>query len=215
MSESDLDKEPTETLIECIKWRDQEGYLEIAQNAFRAFFFRFNQDIIKKCRIISKNWGYDKHVGDLIAERTFDRFYKYNGYDHSKSNAKDVDTGVTFYLYRIAQHLLADYRLQESGENINPFSGNEEIVREFPNLEKRKDLRGKYEIIEKALERLSAKHRIIYLTYKAHEKDGYNLPRKLLQSLRDELDLTQASIRVYKKEAFDKVDEYLKIYGAK
>ena len=75
-----------------------------------------------------------------------------------------------------------------------------------------------YEIIKAALERLTPKHKIIYLTYKEYEphfKAGFNFPRAFLKKLQDELELTQASIRVYKKQAYDKIDEYLKIYGAK
>jgi len=68
------------------------------------------------------------------------------------------------------------------------------------------------------LDRLSPKHRIIYLTYKHYEhitNDGYKLPRKLLKELRTELDLTQNSVRVYKNEAFNDVETYLKTYGSK
>ena len=41
------------------------------------------------------------------------------------------------------------------------------------------------------------------------------MPRKLLKDLRTELDLTQSSIRVYKKEANEAVEQYLKLYGTK
>jgi len=37
----------------------------------------------------------------------------------------------------------------------------------------------------------------------------------LLQALRDELELTQNSIRVYKKEAKAEIETYLKLYGNK
>ncbi len=41
------------------------------------------------------------------------------------------------------------------------------------------------------------------------------MPRSLLKDLRTELDLTQNSIRVYKKEAIKEVDNYLKNYDSK
>lgn len=69
--------------------------------------------------------------------------------------------------------------------------------------------------IRQSQARLSPKHKIVYLTYKTHEKDGYKLPRELLKSLRDDLDLTQNSIRIYKNEAFNTVKTYLDIYGSK
>ena len=99
------------------------------------------------------------------------------------------------------------------------------IWREFPNIEnmevgkeRKAILQERFEHIQKALDRLTPKHKIIYLTYKQYEsetKDGYKLPRELLKKLRTELDLTQNTVRVYKNEAFNEVETYLKIYGSK
>lgn len=215
MSWQEYDKESTESLIEYIQWKDDPDYNDASKDAFRAFCFRFQKDLVEKSRIICKNWGYDREVGDLIAERTFERFWKYpKTFDYTKCK-KEIDQCVIFYLYRFAQNLLSDYRKEISGDDFNPYTGDEEIIRDFLNIERRRDLRRIYKIIEKALNRLTPKHKIIYLTYKAHQREGYKLPRQLLKSLREELDLTQASIQVYKKEAFEKVDEYLKIYGSK
>jgi hypothetical protein len=118
-------------------------------------------------------------------------------------------------LYRIASRLLVDYKKSQN-EEANPFSGDEEIIRDFPNVENMKMeknrkavLKGRFENIQKALDRLTPKHKTIYLTYKQYEsqtKDTFKLPRKLLNDLRTELDLTQSTIRVYKKEAIDIVD---------
>ena len=51
--------------------------------------------------------------------------------------------------------------------------------------------------------------------YEDKTKEGYYLPRGLTKALQSELDLTQNSIRVYKKEAINEVDNYLKTYGSK
>ncbi len=222
MSWKDYENEPIETLIEYIKWRDQDDYREVAIDAFTALCFRFRNDIVKKCRIICKKWGYDNQISDLIAERTFDRFWKYPKTFTPSKCTKDIDLCLRLYLYQIAQTQLADYKKEELGINQSPFSGEETIIREFPDIdsliqneETRRDLRKKQEIIDKALDRLTPKHKIIYLTYKTYEINGHKLPRPLLRALREELDLVQASIQVYNKEANDKVNEYLQIYGAK
>lgn len=81
--------------------------------------------------------------------------------------------------------------------------------------EKLKVIQEKAELIKKALERLGPKHKIIYLTYQQHAQNGFNLPSHLLEKLRTSLGLTQVTIRTYKKEAFDKIKEYLEIYGSK
>ena len=219
MSWQEFETESTEDLMEFIRWRGDPALAETAKDAFRAFCFRFQQDVTHKCRVIAGNWGYDERVGDIIAERTFRRFWLYGKFDKKKSHAKDIDTGVKLYLYRIAGRELSSYRKEQSSD-FNPYTGDEEIVRDFPSLEgisieKRGELKRIQEIIEKALARLSPKHRVIYLTYKAHQLSGHSMPRDLLKQLREELELTQASVQVYKKEAYDTVDEFLKLYGSR
>jgi RNA polymerase sigma factor (sigma-70 family) len=211
----------TSELIEYIKWKGQPEYLEAATEAYTALYFRFCEDLIQKCRIVVGRWGYDKVVCDEIAERTFKRFWSHpHTFDEANCKTYDINTCLKLYLYRVAQNQLSDYRKQEA--RPNPYTGKEEIVKDFPDLEnlntgeaKRKELKRIQEIITKALDRLSPKHKIIYLTYKAHSVDGFNLPDSLTKSMQDELDLTQISIRVYKKQAIDKVNEYLDIYGNK
>lgn len=212
------------SLLEYIQWKDEPDYAEAAKEAFRVFTFRFQLDLQKKLIPICKNWGYDEHVANEIAYGTFERIWKYPRFDFSKAKQKDYYKAVSFYLYGIASHLLADHKKNQEEEE-NPFTGEEEIVMDFPDIEnmeigkeRKAILQERFEHIQKALDRLTPKHKIIYLTYKQYEseiKEGFKLPRKLLKKLRTELDLTQNSIRVYKKEVFDEVEKYLKIYGSK
>jgi len=218
----DLQNESTADLIEYIRWRDQPEYKFQAEDAFRAFFFRFAPEVQKSCRIICEKQGYNAEVADEIAEKVFARFLKYPKYDHAKCKCGDIDKCMLVYLFRFARRLLSDH-ITASTSIPNPFMGDEEIVTEFWDLdgmslppERKSQLLEEYEIIKKALERLTDKHKIIYLTYKQYERElkmGFTFPRPFLKRLQEHLGLTQSSIRVYKKEAFDKIDEYLKIYG--
>ncbi len=221
----DLNNEATESLLEYIQWKDEPDYAEISKEAFKTFTFRFQIDLSKKLIPICRNWGYDKQIANDIAHETFGRIWKYPKFDLSKSKQKDYDTAVKFYLYAIAKRLLADYKKSET-EVPNPFTGNEDIIRELPDIEmlsdgnkfRKAELTRMYELLNEALSRLTPKHKIIYLTYKHYESltnEGYNLPRHLTKKLQDELDLTQSSIRVYKKEAIEAVNTHLKIYGSK
>ena len=224
MASQDLNGEPTENLLNYIQWKEEPDYAETAKEAFRVFTFRYQLDLQKKLVLICTNWGYDKQVASEIAYGTFARVWKYPNFDLSKSNQKDYNKAITFYLYAIAKRLLVDYKKSQSQEP-NPFIGDEEIIRDFPDVEKmdgsperKAILKERFEHIQKALNRLTHKHKIIYLTYKQYEdktKDGYYLPRGLTKALQNELDLTQNSIRVYKNEAINEVDNYLKTYGSK
>lgn len=224
MAWEELKSETTESLIEYIQWKNDPAYKKMAEDAFRAFTYRFQLGLQKKLVPICLNWGYDKQIATEIAYNTFDRIWKYPKYDKSKSKQTNYDTGVMFYLFGIAKRLLADYRKNKL-DNESPFTGDEEIIREFPeidkmsiSIERKSILKERYEYIKRALDRLSPKHKIIYLTYKQFEsqiKDGYKLPRKLLTKLRDELDLTQNTVRSYKNEAFNEVKTYLEIYASK
>lgn len=220
----DLNKEATESLLEYIQWKDEPDYSEIAKEAFREFTFRYQLELLKKLIPICKNWGYDKQVATELAYEAFNRIWKYPKFDLSKSKQKDYHRAITFYLFGIAKRLLADYKKSQA-EEPNPFNGDEDIIRDFPDIEmlevgkeRKSQMLKMYELLNEALSKLSPKHKIIYLTYKQYESitnDGYNLPRHLTKKLQEELDLTQNSIRVYKKEAIDAVNTHIKIYGSK
>ncbi|MDP2088541.1 MAG: sigma-70 family RNA polymerase sigma factor [Flavobacteriaceae bacterium] len=220
----DLNNEATESLLEYIQWKDEPDYAEIAKEAFKVFTFRYQLDLLKKLIPICKNWGYDKQIANDLAYEAFARIWKYPKFDLSKSTQKDYNKAITFYLYGIAKRLLADYKKSET-EVPNPFTGDEEIIRDLPDIEslggskeRKAELKKMYELLDEALSRLTPKHKIIYLTYKHYESltnEGYNLPRNLTKKLQDELDLTQNSIRVYKKQAIESVNTHIKIYGSK
>lgn len=222
MAWQDLSSETTEDLVAYLGWIADPELAQQAKDAFQAFCFRFQADIVKKCRVVSRSRGYDNHIADDIAQRTFERFLKYPNFDLSKSKASDYDNGIKLYLYRFAENLFNDFYNDQHNENPNPYIGDEDLVYDMPSIEnisgkteQLRVIREKYELIQKALDRLSPKHKIIYLTYQQHAQLGFKLPRMLTEKLRTELQLTQATIQFYKKEAFDKINEYLEIYGSK
>lgn len=212
--------ETTSDLIEYMRWKDQDGYRDVATAAFTVFVFRFREELTKKCEIVCDRWGYDKDVTINIVSNTFKRFWKYPMFSEGKSKASNYDRGVLIYLLGIANRELINYYNREQGNYTSPYTGDEVIIREYPEIdfedykpERRTEMRKRFEIIEKALARLTEKHKIIYLTYQAYEHEGHNLPSHLLKSLRKELKIAQSTIRYYKFEAIQKIEEYLEIYG--
>ncbi|WP_025144299.1 sigma-70 family RNA polymerase sigma factor [Pedobacter jeongneungensis] len=220
MDRSELEHATTAELIEYIQGKDD--FIEAAKCAFENFFLRFENELTKKCRVVAVKWGYDQSVGDIISEQALEKFWlKANRFNPDQCKANNLDRCLLFYIFRIAQRLLCDKNREEKKIGKD-YSGDEEIIVEFPSLEnlslpaeKARDIRSRAELIEKALDRLGPKHKIIYLTYQAHERKGMKLPRHLLEKLRDELELTQTSIRIYKKMATDTVTQIMQIYGSK
>jgi len=212
-----FENESTEDLIQYIKWKNQPDYFEASKAAFATFCFRYRADLIKKCEVICTRWKYDIDVAIELANRTFNKFWIKPNYDDNKrKQAESFEEGVRFYLYGIANNELINiYR-----ENIDPspYTGDEDIIWDFPNglenikPERKKELEEKREIIEMALSRLSPKHKPIYLTYLFHGKEGKNLPKHLREKLREELELGQGTIRYYNFEAKNKINDYLKIW---
>lgn len=227
MTVEELKQETTEDLIEYIQWGNQPEHKELADNAFITFCLRYRDKVQRSCRLIAVKRGFDDNVGDEIAEYVFARFLKYNKYDPKICKLRDREKCVELYLYKYAQTGLSNYETAIK----NPFK-DAKIVTEFPDVEefidlaedeiqeeKKAELRRKDEIIQLALERLTPAHKIIYLTYIPYEnklkKGEHYLPRELLKKLQEKLGLSQSTIRVYKNQAYKKIEEYLEIYGAK
>lgn len=212
---------PTLELITLIQKRKDPDHRSISESAFHTFMFRFAKELSQKSEIICRNWRYTKDDAIEITSRTFKRFWKYPTFKLAKASCDNVDQAVLLYLFQIARHVLADYHKECNGINVSPYDGSEVIVSGFPfdsNIEDCGDFskpHEHYDVVRKALSTLSEKHTVIFLTYKAYEIDGKKLPRHLLNSLRSNLGLSQATIRSYKNEAYNKVNEYLNIYGLK
>lgn len=223
MNWQELTNESTENLIELIRSKGDVEYHPLAEAAFVCFTFRFSKVVIDMCRKIGRKWNYDQDTADALAEQVFERFWKYpTSFNQEKCKALPLDDCVRFYLFRIAQHCFADHHRTLSDQEKSPYTGEEAVVIDFPSLDASsidddtiEAYRQIQNIIDTALATLTPKHKVIYLTYKAYEKSGFKLPRTLLEQLRKELDLSQGSIRAYKKAAFDTVNEHLKLHAVK
>lgn len=205
----------SDELIEYVSFKE-EFPIE-AEKAFTIFCDRFQQDVIKTAEIYSNKYGHNEVVALDIANCVFAKVWKYHSFDKSKSKIKDVDKAIKIWLYAIVFNELMKYGVKDTCSE--PEEEDLSLVENMDDLisltvgedsEKRNDLKIRLEIIERAMLGLSEKHKIIYLTYKAYENNGKNIPRTVGKKLREKLNLVQSSIRVYKKEATDHINNYLK-----
>ncbi len=205
----------SDELIEYVSFKE-EFPIE-AEKAFTIFCDRFQQDVIKTAEIYSNKYGHNEVVALDIANCVFAKVWKYHSFDKSKSKIKDVDKAIKIWLYAIVFNELMKYGVKDTCSE--PEEEDLSLVENMDNLisltvgedsEKRNDLKIRLEIIERAMLGLSEKHKIIYLTYKAYENNGKNIPRTVGKKLREKLNLVQSSIQVYKKEATDHINNYFK-----
>lgn len=202
-------------LIEFISWKEE--YPREAEQAFAVFCGRYEKDLLQKAEIYCSKFGYSEVDALLVANCAFARVWKYPSFDVKKAKSKNTDTAILMWLYPIlyTQIVLLGKKNTcaepSKEEDLSVISNVDELINFSVgnDLEKKKELKVRLEVIESALLGLSDKHRVIYLTYKAYEEVGKNIPRTVSKKLQEQLELTQNSIRVYKMDANQHVSLYL------
>lgn len=216
----DFESMPSSELIEFISWKDE--YPREAEQAFVVFCSRYEKDLLQKAEKYCSKFGYNEVEALLVANCTFARVWKYPSFDVKKAKSKNVNTAILLWLYPIlyTQIILLGKKNTcaepSQEEDLSVITNVDELIQFHvgDDLEERKELKVRLEIINSALLGISEKHQIIYLTYKAYEEAGKNIPRSVSKKMREQLDLTQNSIRVYKMEANQHISDYLaKING--
>lgn len=212
----DIIKASTTDLIDYIKMKDD--FPEEAKSALSILNMRFGESLIKKAEVICSNWGYNEVIALDIVNCTFNRLWRYPSFKKEKTRDDNIDKAFKNWLFRIASNELAKFHNQQrcddrlDSEELEIINNIDELIDTVDTpLEKRKELRKQFEILNKALSGLSEKHKIIYLTYKAYENNGKRtIPHAVTKKLREKLNIVQSTVKVYKNEAYEKVNDYLK-----
>lgn len=179
--------------------------------AFTELVIRFREKILKLCEIRCKRFNQEVAVAEELAITVFEKYFLKGNFRHEESKGKNIDDSFVLYLLGIAKHELTNiFRKQKRKQEGKWSNGSEKIVTELPKKPRNQSIESK--ITFEILENLPYKHLVIYLTYKSYENAGATLPRHLLQQLRDHLEISQITIRAYKKEVLDKINDALKLY---
>jgi len=212
MTITELVHEKTADLLDFISAaKEDPAYKELGDIAFAVFVERFRSDLVNKCVVLCRKWKRHDDFAIDLATNVFDRYYQYPKYKHEACKSGITDDCIKRYLYGIANKEI----IKLFCPSATPYDGTEEIIISFIDPEKKylpeklKELQVYEDRIDAIFEKLTPKHKIIYLTYKQYEQDGYTLPRILLEKLRIYLNLSQNAIRVYKKQAIELVEKEL------
>jgi hypothetical protein len=203
-------------LLDYISFKTE--YPQEAELAFIEFCRRFQSDIIQKAEIYSSKFGYSEVVALEIANCAFARVWKYPSFTLKKAKSKDIRKAILLWLYPIMYTQLIKYGEQNTcadptvDEDLSIITDLDELVdkkSDSDDVEHKKNLKIKLEILNSAFVGLSEKQKIIYLTYKAYEVSGKNIPRSISKKLQEKLELTQSTIRLYKRDANLHVENYI------
>jgi hypothetical protein len=212
----------TEELLEYISLKTD--FDEEAKCSFVVFVHRFEKDLLEKAEIYCSKFGYNEVIALDVVKCTFDRVWKYPSFDKNKASVKNIDKAIVLWMYRILYTQIILLKDREScaeptdEEDLSLVHNIHDLVsRIIPSdqVEKTKELKNKLNFLENALAGLSDKHRIIFFTYKAYEKEGKNIPRSVSKLLQERLDIVPSTIRVYKLEATKHINDYIQRINGK
>ncbi len=145
-------------------------------------------------------------------------------FDGAKSKHKSIDRAILLWMYPIMytqilkfEHAAtcADPNEEEALEIITNLDSLVDKISDSDQIEDKKSLKKNLQILESAFVGLTEKHKVIYLTYKAYERVGKNIPRSVSKKLQETLELVPVTIRIYKRDANKHVDNYLKENNAR
>jgi len=191
-----------------------------AELAFSVFCDRYQRDILQKSEIQCSKFEYNEAVAFLAAECTFAKVWKgAHTFDMKKAKTKNVDKAILFWMYKILYTQILLFKNSNTcaqpteEEDLSLIENLDELINVYipENLEEKKEMKRRLSFLENALQGLSQKHKIIYFTYKAYKPDKKrNIPRSVSKKLTEQLNLVYSSIGVYRKEANDIVNNYIK-----
>lgn len=202
----------TKTLVEI--FRSSEAPQTARDQAFIYLTYRFRKEVLDKCEILCKKFGYGVSTAEMIADVTFESYgRKGASFDERKGNGEDYDESLLLYLLTIAQNEFTNYYRNIQRKLESPYDGTEDIIYNLElisedNLSKLSmKSRVEYEIVSE----LPPVKRAIYLTYGVHQREGFKMPRRLLERLRSEFgDIKQKTVNAYLKDVRDSINQAIK-----
>lgn len=187
---------------------------ESAERAFRLFVGYFESKLHANVEIQANKLGYNETVAFEAIQCAFNKVWMYPTFDIKKSHCKNAENAIVIWLIQIAISQMHQYSRHgvcaqiKQEEDLSIIEGSCDFVDSYNLLDL--SVERKIELVKAMDEKISIlgpKHKIIYLTYKAYQKCGKRLPRTVLAKLRKRLGLTQVTVRVYKKEACEALND--------
>lgn len=212
MDRKDSQKVDGVQLIRTIADKDKDE--KAAEKALDLFVSSFESKIKKRVEILALKYGYNENVAFEAIRCAFNKVWLYPTFDMGKSHCASEENAIIIWLVKIAFSQMCQFtrtgecaRISEE-EDLSVIENIDDVVNSIHVADLDPMVKMQYVMaFKKKISVLDEKHRIIYLTYKAYQRSGKKLPRKLLEKLRKRLGLSQSAIRVYKKQACEAIND--------
>lgn len=189
--------------------------LDAAKKAFDLFASYFEDKIKVLVEIHAAKIGYDENVAFEAIICAFNKVWLYPTFNMRKAHCKNVEHAIIIWLVRIAVSQMHQFSRKgvcaqiKEEDDLSVIEDSLSFVNSFKVQDLDPETKMNYVIaLNEKLSILDEKHRIIYLTYKTYHVQGKKLPRIVLEKLRKRLGLVQATVRVYKKEACEALNDF-------
>lgn len=189
--------------------------INAARDALSLFTSYFEAKIVLSVEIQARKIGYDEDVALEAIQCAFAKVWYYPSFDIKKSRCKDLEKAIIIWLIQIAISQMHQFAKKgecakiEEEEDLSVIENADGFVATFNAMALSPEQKVMHVLaLERKLSVLDEKHKIIYLTYKAYQTRGKKLPRTLLEKMRRRLGVSQVTIRVYKKEACEALNDF-------
>ena len=193
-----MDGEQLIRTIALNKERDREE----ARKAFELFCGYYEERATQMALVLCEKWKKPEGDAYQIVQCAFEKIWLYPSFDKSKSNCKDTDKAILWWINWIMVHELT--LLSQNGDCSHPeaedlpmiTNPSEFIVEKFKDeFLSDEDFERMKKVLDKLVAGLNEQEMTIYLTYKVYETPGKKVPRNVLNKLRTRYNISQDGIR--------------------
>ena len=193
-----MDGEQLIRTIALNKERDREE----ARKAFELFCGYYEERATQIALVLCEKWKKPEGDAYQIVQCAFEKIWLYPSFDKSKSNCKDTDKAILWWINWIMVHELT--LLSQNGDCSHPeaedlpmiTNPSEFIVEKFKDeFLSDEDFERMKKVLYKLVAGLNEQEMTIYLTYKVYETPGKKVPRNILNKLRTRYNISQDGIR--------------------
>jgi DNA-directed RNA polymerase specialized sigma24 family protein len=171
------------------------------------FVNRFSSELQEECKRICSMRKLDHHIGQQIANETFERVRKYKSFKKDAIKLPNDRKAILVYLKKISIRLFNDHHRKENKKDVTHRTYFEDILLASNSDIDIKALKNTKDIALIIFKKLNIKEQKVVLTdieYKKHQK---YLTDDVTAVLAQELNIKPATIRKIRERAIKKIKE--------